>query len=351
MEFSSRSNESRDIGHQEVHAMKRLTAATLLLAAIAAATLSAPASAHHSQSMFDTSKEIVIEGTVARFDWVNPHMYLVVATKGPDGQPALVEGEGVGITQALVDGLDRNALTPGTPVVMRANPNRGGWGKQVRVLDVTTEDGEIHPFYAANRRTRILTPAESLEGHWAPSRAGFGAAMGAMARWPVTPEGRAAQAALADDGLCNIDPPPVLPVFDELRTIELGEDEIVMRFDNTGDHAERVIYMTAAHPADVQTSLQGHSIGRWEGETLVIDTIAFTPDSSGLALNVPAGARKHMVERLTLTDDRTRLRYEVTVEDPDYLTGPATLTQQWDHRPDLDFSQNTGACDPEVARR
>ena len=86
---------------------------------------------------------------------------------------------------------------------MRANPNRGGWGKQVRIMDVTTQDGEIHPFYAANTRTRVLTPAESLEGHWAPSRAAFGAAMGAMARWPVTPEGRAAQAALVDDGLCN----------------------------------------------------------------------------------------------------------------------------------------------------
>ena len=331
--------------------MKRLTAATLLLAAIAAATLSAPASAHHSQSMFDTSQELLIEGTVARFDWVNPHMYLIVETKGPDGQPALVEGEGVGITQALVDGLDRNALTPGTPVVMRANPNRGGWGKQVRIMDVTTQDGEVHPFYAANRRTRTLTPAESLEGHWAPSRAGFGAAMGAMARWPVTPEGRAAQAALADDGICNPDSPPVLSVFDELRTIELGDDEVVMQFDNTGDRSTRVVHMTAAHPADVQPSLDGHSIGRWEGETLVIDTIGFPADSSGLGLNVPAGPRKHMVERLTLTNDRTRLRYEVTVEDPDYLTGPATLTQQWDHRPDLEFAQDTGACDPEVARR
>ena len=66
---------------------------------------------------------------------------------------------------------------------------------------------------------------------------------------------------------------------------------------------------------------------------------------------MPAGPRKHMVERLTLTDDRTRLRCEVTVEDPDYLTGPATLTQQWDHHPDLEFSQNTGASDPEVAAR
>jgi hypothetical protein len=332
-----------------VAAMKRMTVATPIL--IATALLCVPAAAHHSQSMFDTSQELVLEGTVSRFDWVNPHMYIVVATTGPDGRPAFVEGEGVGITQALVDGLDRDALTPGTPVVMRANPNRGGWGKQVRVLDITTEDGEVHPFYAANTRTRVLKPAASLEGHWAPSRAAFGAAMGAMARWPVTPEARAAQATLADDGICNPDSPPVLSVFDELRTIELGDDEIVMQFDNTGDRSERVIHMTAAHPANVPPSLAGHSIGRWEGETLVIDTIGFEADSSGLGLNVPAGSRKHMVERLTLTEDRTRLRYEVTVEDPDFLTAPARLTQQWDHRPDLEFAQNTGACDPEVARR
>ena len=329
--------------------MRRLTAAAPILAATA--LMGAPASAHHSQSMFDTSKEIVIEGKVARFDWVNPHMYLVVETIGPDGKPALVEGEGVGITQALVDGLNRDALKPGTPVVMRANPNRGGWGKQVRIMDVTTQDGEVHPFYAANTRTRVLTPAESLEGHWAPNRAALGAGFGAMARWPVTPEGRAAQAQLKADGLCFVEPIPFLAVLDELRTIELGDKEIVMRFDNTGDHVERIIHMQAAHPAGVKPSLHGHAIGRWDGETLVIDTVAFEPNASGLGGNVPSSAGKHTVERLTLTPDRVRLRYEITVEDPTYLTGPATLTQQWDHRPDLEFSQDTGACDPEVARR
>ena len=45
-----------------------------------------------------------------------------------------------------------------------------------------------------------------------------------------------------------------------------------MKFDNTGDHVERIIHMTATHPANVQPSHQGHSIGRWDGETLVIDT-------------------------------------------------------------------------------
>ena len=314
-------------------------------------TFAAPAFAHHSQAMFDTTKEILVEGTIARFDWVNPHMYMIVETKGPDGKPAQVEGEGLGITQALVDGLDRDALKPGTPVVMRANPNRSGWGKQVRILDVTTQDGEIHPFYAANTRTRTLTPAESLAGHWAPNRAALGAAFGAMARLPVTPEGRAAQTKLVADGLCYVEPIPFLAVLDELRTIEIGKDEVVMRFDNSGDHVDRTIHMTAKHPAEVKPSLQGHSIGRWDGETLVIDTIAFEPNPSGLGMNTPSSPGKHMVERLTLTEDKTRLRYETTVEDPAYLTAPATLTQQWDHRPDLEFSQDTEGCDKDVARR
>ena len=330
--------------------MNRLTAATSILAAAIAASI-APASAHHSISMFDTTQEILIEGKVSRFDWVNPHMYLVVETTGPDGKPALIEGEGLGITQALVDGLDRDALKPGTAVVVRANPNRGGWGKQVRIQDVTTQDGVIHPFYAANRRTRVLTPAESIEGHWAPARAALGAAFGAMGQWPITPAGRAAQATLAVDGLCTPEPTPVLSILDELRMIEVGEKEVVLRFDNTGDHVDRIVHMGAEHPANLQPSLHGHSIGRWEGKTLVIDTIGFEPNGSGIALNVPSSAGKHTVERLTLTDDRLRVRYEVTVEDPMYLSAPSTLTQQWDHRPDLEFSQNTGACDPEVANR
>ena len=317
----------------------------------AAVTFGAPTLAHHSQAMFDQSQEILIEGTVHRFDWKNPHMYLIVETIGPDGKPALVEGEGLAITQALVDGLRREALEPGTPVVMRANPNRGGWGKQVRILDVTTEDGEIHPFYAANTRNRTLTPAESLEGKWAPNRAALGAGFGAMARWPVTPEGRAARAQLVADGLCFVEPVPFLAVLDEMRSIEINDDTVVMHFDNSGDHVIRTIHMNAEHPADLEPSRHGHSIGWWEGETLVIDTIGYEPNPSGLGGDVPSSAGKHTVERLTLNEDRLRLRYEITVEDPVYLEAPASLTQQWDHRPDLPFSPPSEECDDEVAAR
>jgi hypothetical protein len=66
---------------------------------------------------------------------------------------------------------------------------------------------------------------------------------------------------------------------------------------------------------------------------------------------VPSSAEKHTVERLTLGEGGTRLRYEITVEDPVYLTEPASLAMQWDHRPDLDFSPANEVCDPEVAAR
>ena len=328
----------------------RLLPATVL-ALTATIICGAPAFAHHSMAFYDQTQEILIEGTVARFDWVNPHMYLYIETEGPDGEMVVIQGEGLGITQALVDGFDRDALQPGMPIVVRANPNRGGFGKQVRLLDVTTQDGEIHPFYAANTRTRRLTPADSLDGKWAPPRGALGAAFGALARFPLTPEARAIQAERHADGVCYAEPTPVLSIFDEMRSIELGEDEVVLHFDNTGDHVIRTVHMGAEHPADLQPSRHGHSVGRWDGDTLVIDTIGFEPNPSGLGLSVPSSPGKHTVERLTLTEDRTRLRYEVTVEDPVYLTEPATLTQQWDHRPDLEFSPASQACDDEVAER
>ena len=65
--------------------MRKLATASALPVLALAVPLCAPAFAHHSQAMFDQSQEILIEGTVARFDWVNPHMYLVVETIGPDG--------------------------------------------------------------------------------------------------------------------------------------------------------------------------------------------------------------------------------------------------------------------------
>jgi hypothetical protein len=128
-----------------------------------------------------------------------------------------------------------------------------------------------------------------------------------------------------------------------LREIDVRDDRVVMTIDADGTAATRTIRLDLAeHPPNVEPSLLGHSIGRWDGATLVIDTVAFTPHELGIGFGIPSGAGKHLVERLTLTDDRLQLRYELTLEDPEYLAMPATYTALWDHRPELAAS---AACD------
>ena len=77
--------------------------------------------------------------------------------------------------------------------------------------------------------------------------------------------------------------------------------------------------------------------------------MGYKPHVSGLFSGIPAGSRKHTVERLTLTADRLHLRYQVTIKDPQYLAAPATLDMLWDHRPDLDFARVP--CDQKVSDR
>jgi hypothetical protein len=84
------------------------------------------------------------------------------------------------------------------------------------------------------------------------------------------------------------------------------------------------------------------------GGTLVIDTVVAPSRTPDLTL-LPTHLGTHLVEKLTLTQDRRHLEYEFTVDSPAYLVEPAIFRETWDHRPDLEPSGV--ACDPEAARR
>jgi hypothetical protein len=308
----------------------------------------APALAHHSQAAFDSSREITIEGTVSRLDWTNPHIYLFVETRDEKGGKRIQQIEGLAVTQALVDGLDRKALQPGTHVLVRANPNRHGADRTVRGLDVvTTADGKVHPMYQRKGAPLQLQPATSIAGKWAPSLAEAGKVFGVVrSEWKLTPAAKAAQLT----GACDIEPIPFVAAINEFRMIEVGATSVKFLFDNSGDRAVREVHLN--HYEDYggfKPSLFGHSIGHWEGETLVIDTVGYKPHVSGVFSGIPAGARKHTVERVALTPDHLHLHYQMTMEDPDFLTAPATLDMLWDHRPDLDFAKVP--CDKKVSDR
>jgi hypothetical protein len=332
----------------------------ILFAFGASAIAPAQVFAHHSRASYDLTQEIVIEGTVARLMWANPHIFMTVATDGAGGDARNLEIEVTSVSEAPVLGLRREAIAPGARVVVRAHPGRSA-GTHAVGIDVTTSDGTVYPLNTdAKFAIRpAAVKAQGIAGRWAPTIESFTAYIAAIPSWPLTEAGRAkaeAERSARDStsvavlGICEPYPPPVLSLFPDLRTIDVTATTVVMRFEGgIGLEMERIVHLDQSeHPADLTPSLMGHSIGRWEGESLVVDTAGFSPSPVGVSLYIPSGPRKHLVERLTLGADRSQVEYTVTLDDPDILAEPVSYAASWDFRPDLEPSSEV--CDPDVAR-
>jgi hypothetical protein len=111
--------------------------------------------------------------------------------------------------------------------------------------------------------------------------------------------------------------------------VELPEQNLVYFMDVGGPHTFRVIYTDGRqHPKDFTPTYYGHSIGHWEGDTFVIDTVGYNEkfwidrgDSPNTGFVHTTQART--IERLTRTNFNT-IRYELTIDDPGAYTQPWT---------------------------
>jgi hypothetical protein len=95
----------------------------------------------------------------------------------------------------------------------------------------------------------------------------------------------------------------------------------------------RLVPIDAPHPADADPTWMGDSVGHWDGDTLVIDTIAFNGKAPIGGINKPS-EKFRTIERLTRTS-ATGIFYEIIYEDPEIATGQwrATRTYNADTRP------------------
>jgi hypothetical protein len=75
------------------------------------------------------------------------------------------------------------------------------------------------------------------------------------------------------------------------------------------------------HPKDLEPSYYGHSVGHWEGDTLVIDSVGFNESFWLDRRGMPHTAQLHTIERFTRKDAET-IAYEITVDDPGAYTAP-----------------------------
>ena len=96
-------------------------------------------------------------------------------------------------------------------------------------------------------------------------------------------------------------------------------DTITIQYGRLG--IARTIHMgMTEHPQNTEPSLTGHSIGRWEGDVLVVDTVGFAPGM--LNRSLPHSEQLHVVERFWFDSKTRQLRREYTARDPRFLTEP-----------------------------
>ncbi len=160
---------------------------------------------------------------------------------------------------------------------------------------------------------------------------------------PLTPEYRAkyriivralAEGRRLNDQTANCLPPGFPWMMNLLYPMELHQSATKITMITEWAAQIRWIYIgDKAHPDDPDPSYFGHSIANWDGDTLVVDTVALKPDTALNDSGLPHSDQIHVIERLSSGPDDT-MDNELTIIDPKMLTRPWTRVLHYRKAPD-----------------
>jgi hypothetical protein len=123
-------------------------------------------------------------------------------------------------------------------------------------------------------------------------------------------------------------------------------DRVTMLGEGDGNRIRRIFTDGRQHPDDPDLTIHGHSVGHWEGETLVVDTVGILPQSYiavSEAVGIPNNGGMHIVERIRLRDADT-LAVELAITAPRVLTSTWTTTRLYVRRRGPAFDIVEGQC-------
>ena len=328
-----------------------------------------PALSHHSNSAYQVDQIITLEGTVKEWRWVNPHTWLTLVVEGEDGkqQEWAVEGRPPGILGRA--GWDSSVLKPGETVTVHASPAKNGDPVGI-IARVTKADGTVlgnAPNYnreATAADARPATPSTAstgdtpdFSGVYYPAQQGGGAAAaparrpneplppptrssptsdGSQGRGPdapkLTPEYLAKWNAIAAsrisgsyeyDNIHNCLPPGMPAMMGMGYGMEVMQDKQKITFLSEHQDALRRVYLDGRKPSERvlhDPTYAGYSTGHWEGDTLVVDTVALS-SKSFIDGSSPHSDKMTVHERIRLVEPGV-LEDQITVRDPEALTEP-----------------------------
>lgn len=339
---------------------------TCLLSLAMFSAFAAPALAHHSMAaQYDEKKPVTLKGVVTKVDWTNPHVWVFVdvdaVTWGVE-LPSRVELRRAGWTG--------DSVKVGDMVTVDGSAARAGGSKEIGGKSITLAGGKKLSTVAPPLRfSRIAKPTPRWpDGHprlgFVPGETGYWASVpgsnlfetGAKVR--MNPDGLllniadAAKVApfqpwakglyeyrqrtlLKDDPMASCLPPGGPRQFQTangIQILEQPERKRIFVMSGGGNRNWRLINLDgrAHQPDDVVPTYYGDSVGKWDGDTLVIDTLGFNERFWFANGGLPHTESLHLTERLSRPDFNT-LKYEVTVNDPGAYTRPwsGSLTLEW----------------------
>ena len=322
--------------------------------------LALPVAGHHSDAGLDMESTVEIAGTVTEFNWRNPHVYFTVETPGEAGEAVewtLQMGSALVLSRR---GWTRETLSAGDRITVGVHAAVDG--RPYGIPESIEKEGGIGLSMTADA-PEVAAGASTLAGIWLADGSELASYPGGFdgffrTHLVLTEEGEAAAAAydpLSDDNpeaTCVGRPTPGMIVSSSLYPIEIqiNEQEGTVGIRTEYWDERRTVYMDGRpHPPSDERYDSGHSTGRWDGDTLVVDTTNFADHRSPYQIGVPSGGRKRVVERFRLIEGGTRISVEFTVEDPEFLAQPMTYSWELAYSPHLELS--TFDCDPDVTSR
>ena len=119
------------------------------------------------------------------------------------------------------------------------------------------------------------------------------------------------------------------------------QTERKVTFVHEYQHILRHIYLDepAPNPADLDPTFLGESVGRWEGDTLVIDTVGLNDQTVLDRDGMPHSKAMRVTERVRLIDGGKRLEDRVTIDDPETFTAPWTARVVFERKPKVELKE------------
>jgi hypothetical protein len=312
-----------------------------ILVAIAGIAATSASFGHHSFAPhFDSTKPVRISGVITEFEARNPHAYVHIEAVDENGQTREYICESHGVTQLTRNGITPAMLAQGATITVTGSQARRD--PYVCFFDnVELADGRVLNVNGPQRAPVEGTAASSstsaartdLYGKWMLVPANRATSGPQPMIESLTPAGKAAVAAydpFVDDPTFRCDPVAIRRVWFAPGTpleIRREGDDVILRHEWMD--VRRVVHLNQSeHPADGPRSSLGHSIGRFEGETLVIETANYSEGVLNQYVETPGQPTRGLlhsdaltsVERLRLDGARQRLVVTIDLTDPVFFT-------------------------------